>query len=91
MGNETNSNRVYIFDTTLRDGEQSPGASMNLSSKNYALQKFWRIWASDITRLFRQFLEGDFKAVNEIAKVVPNSVCGSRDLVRLTSSDVQRR
>ena len=33
MSNGTDSNRVYIFDTTLRDGEQSPGASMNLSEK----------------------------------------------------------
>ncbi len=33
MSTETNSNRVVIFDTTLRDGEQSPGASMTLDEK----------------------------------------------------------
>ena len=39
----TNKNRVYIFDTTMRDGEQSPGASMSLKKK-FKFQEYLMKW-----------------------------------------------
>ena len=92
MSNGTDPNRVYIFDTTLRDGEQSPGASMNLSEKLRIAEVLEDMGVDIIEAGFPIASEGDFEAVNEIAKVVKTPLCvGSRDLVKLTSIDVQRR
>ncbi len=85
---ETDPNRVFIFDTTMRDGEQSPGASMNLSEK-LRIAEMLEIMGVDVMEAgFPIASEGDFEAVNEIAKVVKNStVCG---LARATRADIER-
>ena len=70
-------NRVVIFDTTLRDGEQSPGASMNLDEKIRIATVLEEMGVDVIEAGFPIASEGDFEAVNEIAKIVKNStICG---------------
>ena len=84
----SSSNHVYIFDTTLRDGEQSPGASMNLDEKLRIAQVLEDMGVDIIEAGFPIASDGDFQAVNEIAKVVKNSVvCG---LARATKNDIDR-
>mgnify|MGYP001266479335 FL=1 len=88
MSNGTDSNRVYIFDTTLRDGEQSPGASMNLSEKIRIAEVLEDMGVDIIEAGFPIASEGDFEAVNEIAKLVKHSVvCG---LARSSRIDIER-
>ena len=92
MSNGTDSNRVYIFDTTLRDGEQSPGASMNLSEKLRIAEVLEDMGVDIIEAGFPIASEGDFEAVNEIAKVAkdpPLWACSAR--VKLISNGVQKR
>jgi len=85
---ESESNRVVIFDTTLRDGEQSPGASMNLEEKLRIAHVLDGMGVDVIEAGFPIASEGDFEAVNEIAKVVENAtVCG---LARSTRGDIER-
>lgn len=84
----TDKNRVIIFDTTLRDGEQSPGASMNLDEKLRIAGVLEDMGVDVIEAGFPIASDGDFEAVNEIAKVVKNStVCG---LARATKGDIER-
>ena len=84
----SSSNHVYIFDTTLRDGEQSPGASMNLDEKLRIAQVLEEMGVDIIEAGFPIASDGDFQAVNEIAKVVKDSVvCG---LARATKGDIDR-
>jgi len=79
-------NRVIIFDTTLRDGEQSPGCSMNLEEKLRVASQLEAMGVDVIEAGFPIASPGDFEAVNEIAKVVKNSVvCG---LARSGNMDV---
>src|SRR3990172_5834560 len=88
MNRSTDSNRVVIFDTTLRDGEQSPGASMNLDEKLRIAEVLEGMGVDIIEAGFPIASDGDFEAVNEIAKVVRNStVCG---LARATKIDIDR-
>jgi 2-isopropylmalate synthase len=82
------NNRVIIFDTTLRDGEQSPGASMNLDEKIRIATVLEEMGVDVIEAGFPIASDGDFEAVNEIAKIVKNStVCG---LARATKGDIER-
>ncbi len=82
------SERVIIFDTTLRDGEQSPGASMNLEEKMRIALMLEAMGVDVIEAGFPIASNGDFEAVNEIAKVVKDSiVCG---LARAGAKDVDR-
>ena len=84
----TDKNRVIIFDTTLRDGEQSPGASMNLDEKLRIANVLEGMGVDVIEAGFPIASQGDFEAVSEIAKVVKNStVCG---LARATKGDIER-
>ena len=84
----TNSNRIIIFDTTLRDGEQSPGASMNLDEKLRIATVLEEMGVDVIEAGFPIASIGDFEAVNEIAKIVKDStVCG---LSRATKGDIER-
>ena len=66
--------RVVIFDTTLRDGEQSPGASMNLDEKIKIALLLEEMGVDVIEAGFPIASNGDFEAVREIGKVVKNSV-----------------
>ena len=69
--------RIIIFDTTLRDGEQSPGASMNLAEKMEVAQALVDLGVDVIEAGFPIASPGDFEAVREIAKTVRGSIiCG---------------
>src|SRR4051794_23113684 len=70
-------NRVRIFDTTLRDGEQSPGASMNLAEKLEVARALAGLGVDIIEAGFPIASVGDFEAVRAIAAEVTGSVvCG---------------
>ncbi|WP_420556675.1 2-isopropylmalate synthase [Roseovarius sp.] len=86
----TNSeqNRVVIFDTTLRDGEQSPGATMTHAEKLEIAGLLDEMGVDIIEAGFPIASEGDFRAVTEIAKNAKNSViCG---LARANLKDIDR-
>ncbi len=85
---EPPKNRVIIFDTTLRDGEQSPGASMNLDEKIKIALLLEEMGVDVIEAGFPIASNGDFEAVREIAKLVKRSrVCG---LARAGRADIDR-
>ena len=65
--------RVFIFDTTLRDGEQSPGATMNHSEKLELAEMLDDMGVDIIEAGFPVASEGDFNAVREISKRSKNS------------------
>ncbi len=80
--------RIRIFDTTLRDGEQSPGASMNLAEKLEVAQALVDLGVDIIEAGFPIASPGDFQSVREIANLVRGStVCG---LARCNTSDIER-
>ncbi len=80
-------NRVIIFDTTLRDGEQSPGCAMNLEQKLKMASVLDQMGVDVIEAGFPVASPGDFEAVNEIAKIVKNAtVCG---LSRAKKGDIE--
>jgi len=82
------SNRIIIFDTTLRDGEQSPGAAMTHEEKLRIAELLDEMGVDVIEAGFPISSPGDFKAVQEISKIVKNaSVCG---LARAGFKDVDR-
>jgi len=88
MSTNTDPQRVVIFDTTLRDGEQSPGASMNLEEKLRIAQVLEEMGVDIIEAGFPIASQGDFEAVQAIARVVTDStVCG---LARAARGDVER-
>ncbi len=64
----TDKNRVLIFDTTLRDGEQSPGATMTHEEKLEIATLLDDMGVDIIEAGFPIASEGDFRAVSEIAK-----------------------
>jgi len=69
--------KVYIFDTTMRDGEQSPGASMSVEEKIQISRVFDEMGIDIIEAGFPISSPGDFEAVSEISKSVKNSIpCG---------------
>ena len=81
-------NRVIIFDTTMRDGEQSPGASMSHDEKLELAKILEEMGVDVIEAGFPIASNGDFKAVYEIAKIVREStVCG---LARAALGDIDR-
>jgi 2-isopropylmalate synthase len=81
-------NRVIIFDTTLRDGEQAPGASMNLEEKLAVAQALAALRVDVIEAGFPIASEGDFAAVREIARRVQGpTICA---LARTRAEDVAR-
>jgi 2-isopropylmalate synthase len=87
--NTTNqSNRVIIFDTTLRDGEQAPGCSMNLEEKLQVAIQLEAMGVDVIEAGFAIASNGDFEAVNEVAKRVKNATVAS--LARATRKDIDR-
>ena len=73
----TDKNRVYIFDTTMRDGEQSPGASMSLEEKIQIARVFDELGIDIIEAGFPIASPGDFEAVTEVSKILKKSIpCG---------------
>ena len=88
MSDDTPKERILIFDTTMRDGEQSPGASMNLDEKLRIAEVLEGMGVDVIEAGFPIASEGDFEAVFEVAKVVKTStICG---LARATRIDIER-
>ena len=81
-------NRVIIFDTTLRDGEQSPGASMNLEEKLQIATLLEEMGVDVIEAGFPIASNGDFEAVHEIAKRVKNATVAG--LARAGLKDIER-
>ena len=80
--------KVLIFDTTLRDGEQSPGATMSLSEKIEIATLLDEMGVDIIEAGFPIASEGDFEAVSEISKVIKGArVCG---LARANKIDIER-
>src|SRR3989440_8911623 len=78
--------RVYIFDTTLRDGEQSPGISLNVQEKLEIAHQLARLGVDIIEAGFPITSPGDMKAVSAIAKAVEGPViCG---LARTSAQDI---
>src|SRR6185312_5323864 len=81
-------NRLIIFDTTLRDGEQSPGASMNLPEKLEIAHALADLGVDVIEAGFPIASPGDFEAVQAIARQVRGPViCG---LARCNPEDIDR-
>jgi len=84
----TEPRRIVIFDTTLRDGEQSPGCSMNLDEKLEVAQALVDLGVDVIEAGFPIASPGDFESVREIARTVRGStICG---LARCNEKDVDR-
>jgi 2-isopropylmalate synthase len=82
------NNRLIIFDTTMRDGEQSPGASMTRDEKLRIARALERMRVDVIEAGFPAASNGDFEAVRAIAGVIRDStVCG---LCRANDRDIQR-
>ena len=79
---------IKIFDTTLRDGEQSPGASMNLNEKLEVAQALIDLGVDIIEAGFPIASPGDFEAVREIATTMKGAtICG---LARCNNKDIDR-
>jgi len=84
----TPTNRVRIFDTTLRDGEQSPGATMTHEEKIEIAQLLDEMGVDIIEAGFPIASEGDFRAVTEISKLTKTAtICG---LARASFKDIDR-
>src|SRR5690554_4735334 len=84
----TNTDRVYIFDTTLRDGEQSPGATMTLEEKLQVAEILDTMGVDIIEAGFPIASNGDFEAVATIAKRAKNAVIAG--LARAIPADIDR-
>ena len=83
-----NDNRLIVFDTTLRDGEQSPGASMNLAEKLEIAHALSELGVDIIEAGFPIASHGDFEAVQSIAQQVHGpTICG---LARCNHDDIDR-
>jgi 2-isopropylmalate synthase len=84
----SDTRRIKIFDTTLRDGEQSPGCSMNLTEKMEIAQALVDLGVDIIEAGFPIASPGDFEAVREIANTIRGStICG---LARCNDADIDR-
>src|ERR1700738_5081841 len=79
-------NRVVIFDTTLRDGEQSPGISLNAGEKLEIAQQLARLGVDVIEAGFPITSPGDFEAVQTIARSVDGPVIAA--LARTHVADI---
>ncbi|MEO0809424.1 MAG: 2-isopropylmalate synthase, partial [Pseudomonadota bacterium] len=83
-----NCDKILIFDTTLRDGEQCPGATMTLEEKLAVAELLDDMGVDIIEAGFPYASQGDFEAVAEIAKQVKNSVVAG--LCRAGFNDIDR-
>ena len=84
----TESRQITIFDTTLRDGEQSPGASMNLAEKMELAQAIVDLGVDVIEAGFPIASPGDFESVSQISREIQGAtICG---LARCNDADIDR-
>src|SRR5687767_1695663 len=81
-----NNQRIIIFDTTLRDGEQCPGASMNLREKLAIARQLARLKVDIIEAGFPITSDGDFAAVETIAREVKGPTIAA--LARCVPKDI---
>ena len=81
-------NQVLIFDTTLRDGEQSPGISLNTEEKLEIAQQLARLGVDVIEAGFPIASPGDFEAVREISRKVEGPIIAG--LARANATDIDR-
>ncbi|HMA87627.1 MAG TPA: 2-isopropylmalate synthase [Burkholderiales bacterium] len=84
----SNKQKLIIFDTTMRDGEQSPGASMTKDEKLRIAKALERMRVDVIEAGFPASSNGDFEAVQAIARVVKDSTVAG--LCRANDRDIQR-
>lgn len=86
----TQPDRIIIFDTTLRDGEQSPGATLNMDEKLTIARQLSRLGVDVIEAGFPCSSQGDFEAVRQIAETVGveggPTICG---LARAKKADIE--
>ncbi len=82
------SERIAIFDTTLRDGEQSPGCSMNLEEKLRMARQLDALGVDVIEAGFAIASDDDFAAIREVAKTCRRPIIAS--LCRTTTEDIER-
>ncbi|HHP7232764.1 MAG TPA: 2-isopropylmalate synthase [Xenococcaceae cyanobacterium] len=86
----TSQERIIIFDTTLRDGEQSPGATLNVEEKLKIAKALAKLGVDVIEAGFPYASPGDFQAVQQVASVVGTAtgptICG---LARATQQDIK--
>jgi 2-isopropylmalate synthase len=82
------NNRVWIFDTTLRDGEQSPGCSMNVPEKLRMAAKLVELGVDILEAGFPIASQGDFEAVDAVSREFPRAQVAA--LARCTKLDVER-
>lgn len=82
------SDKVYVFDTTLRDGEQSPGATMNKQEKKRLARQLDSLGVDVIEAGFSAASQGDFEAVQGISEVVEHAQVAA--LSRASFEDVDR-
>ncbi|MGB3693060.1 MAG: 2-isopropylmalate synthase [Spirulinaceae cyanobacterium] len=84
------SDRIIIFDTTLRDGEQSPGATLNADEKLLIARQLARLGVDIIEAGFAYASPGDFQAIKQIAQIVGiedgPTICS---LARATKQDIK--
>ncbi|MGF1540013.1 MAG: 2-isopropylmalate synthase [Pleurocapsa sp.] len=87
---DNSQDRIIIFDTTLRDGEQSPGATLNVEEKLEIARSLARLGVDVIEAGFPYASKGDFEAVRQIAATVGTengpTICG---LARATQQDIK--
>ena len=82
------SNRLIIFDTTLRDGEQSPGAAMTKEEKLRIALQLERLGVDVMEAGFAASSQGDFEAIEQIARHVKDSTVCS--LARASLKDIEK-
>jgi len=86
--NAVDDNRVVIFDTTLRDGEQAPGCSMTLNEKLRVATALSQLNVDVIEAGFPAASPGDFESVQAIARTIEGAtICG---LARCVPNDIKR-
>ncbi len=82
------SEKVYIFDTSLRDGEQAPGFSMNVDEKVKLALHLQKLNVDCVEAGFAIASEGDFEAIREVSKVLKGPEVAS--LARVREKDIDR-
>ena len=82
------SDQVFIFDTTLRDGEQSPGATMNIQEKLQVAKQLERLGVDIIEAGFPVSSDGDYESVRAIARALENTIVAG--LARANREDIAR-
>jgi 2-isopropylmalate synthase len=88
MESDMDATRITIFDTTLRDGEQSPGCSMNVQEKVRLGRQLDQLGVDVIEAGFPIASDGDFAAVQAVAAAVPRPIIAA--LARAARHDIER-